>query len=165
MATSGLSKAPQRFSREKALSGLLFVSALFPSISFGQTHPANEPRCTWEGVGAEYRVPPQVLYAIARVESGLNPSAVNRANRNGSIDTGLMQINSVHWSTLSKYSIQPGHLYDSCTNLRVGAWVLANNLVRARGDIWRAIDLYNPGDKTYRYKVYRQLKAINAIAE
>ena len=34
--------------------------------------------------------------AIAKAESGWNPAAVNDKNRNGSIDRGLFQINSVH---------------------------------------------------------------------
>lgn len=34
--------------------------------------------------------------AIARAESGWNPTAINTSNRNGSTDRGLFQINSVH---------------------------------------------------------------------
>jgi len=46
-------------------------------------------------------VPPKqqaIGLAIAEAESGGNPSAVN-VNKNGSIDTGLWQINSVHYSS------------------------------------------------------------------
>jgi hypothetical protein len=38
---------------------------------------------------------PEIMIAIAKAESGMNPQAVNY-NRNGSIDTGLFQVNSVH---------------------------------------------------------------------
>ncbi len=38
---------------------------------------------------------PEIMIAIAKAESGMNPKAVNY-NRNGSIDTGLFQVNSVH---------------------------------------------------------------------
>ena len=38
---------------------------------------------------------PEIMIAIAKAESGMNPQAVNH-NRNGSIDTGLFQVNSVH---------------------------------------------------------------------
>ena len=38
---------------------------------------------------------PEIMIAIAKAESGMNPRAVNY-NRNGSIDTGLFQVNSVH---------------------------------------------------------------------
>ena len=36
------------------------------------------------------------MLAIMAAESGCNPLAVNTANTDGSTDTGLMQINSVH---------------------------------------------------------------------
>ena len=38
---------------------------------------------------------PELMIAIAKAESGLNPYATNK-NRNGSTDTGLFQINSIH---------------------------------------------------------------------
>jgi len=36
------------------------------------------------------------MLAIMAAESGCDPSAVNTANSDGSTDTGLMQINSIH---------------------------------------------------------------------
>ena len=36
------------------------------------------------------------MLAIAQAESGCNPEAVNTSNSDGSTDTGLMQINSIH---------------------------------------------------------------------
>lgn len=39
---------------------------------------------------------PETMIAIAKAESKLNPHAINRANRNGSFDTGIFQINSIH---------------------------------------------------------------------
>ena len=38
---------------------------------------------------------PDVMVAIAKAESGLNPKATN-VNRNGSSDIGLFQVNSIH---------------------------------------------------------------------
>lgn len=37
-----------------------------------------------------------IFMAIAKAESGWNPSALNTSNRNGTTDAGLFQINSVH---------------------------------------------------------------------
>lgn len=39
---------------------------------------------------------PDIMLAIAKAESKLNPHALNRANRNGSVDIGIFQINSIH---------------------------------------------------------------------
>ena len=38
---------------------------------------------------------PEIMIAVAKAESGLNPTATH-TNRNGSTDTGLFQVNSIH---------------------------------------------------------------------
>lgn len=45
------------------------------------------------GFPEEHRV---IMVAIAKAESGWRTDAINTANRNGSVDRGLFQINSVH---------------------------------------------------------------------
>jgi soluble lytic murein transglycosylase-like protein len=44
------------------------------------------------------------LYAIAKVESGMNPHAVGW-NHDGTRDVGLMQINSSHFSELERQGL------------------------------------------------------------
>lgn len=49
---------------------------------------------------------PDIMIAIAKAESGMNPKAVN-VNRNGSTDIGLFQINSVHgYDELSLFDVK-----------------------------------------------------------
>ncbi len=117
-------------------------------------------RACWEEAAARYGVNPYVLYAIAKTESSLNPAAMNRSNKNGSYDIGLMQINSRWLPTLRKYGIDEAQLMDACTNIHVGAWVLAQNM-RRMGNSWQAVGAYNARDPglrmKYAQKVYRNL--------
>ena len=78
---------------------------------------------------ARYRVSSELLYAIARTESALDPQAVGR-NRNGTRDIGLMQINSAWLPTLAAHGIGERDLFDPCTSIHVGAWILAGNVQR-----------------------------------
>jgi soluble lytic murein transglycosylase-like protein len=93
---------------------------------------------------AERGLDARLLRAVARAESNLNPLAVNRTHveRTGTVDIGLLQINSSWLPTLGRYGIQERHLYDACTNARVGAWLLADALAR-HGNTWNAVGSYN----------------------
>lgn len=107
--------------------------------------------------GERYGVDPWLLYSIAKVESELKPSALNK-NRNGTYDLGIMQINTIHRKTLEKYGISQESLWNPQININVGAWVLAGCIQR-NGYTTKALDCYN-GDKTGRYskKVMKMLK-------
>lgn len=92
-----------------------------------------------------YSIPVALLYAIAKVESNFNPSAINQ-NQNGSSDHGLMQINNQWFSDLEKrFGLSRQKVAnDPCTNIHVGAWILANNFSK-NGRIWNSVGAYNAG--------------------
>ncbi|MEZ4598745.1 MAG: lytic transglycosylase domain-containing protein [Syntrophotaleaceae bacterium] len=117
----------------------------------------------FEEAGREYHISPELLWAIAKVESQFDPAAINY-NSNGSYDFGVMQINS-SWARhlgLKRWAA----LGDPCYNVKVGAWVLADCLQRY-GLTEEGIGCYNAMDSgkrsVYAGKVLKALK--QALAE
>ena len=99
---------------------------------------AAEPYC-FDEAGVQYGINPQILRAIAKVESNFNPGAINW-NTNGSYDFGVMQINSSWAPTLGKERWNT--LGDPCSNIKTGASILAG-CMKKYGYTWEAIGCYN----------------------
>ena len=107
---------------------------------FAFASPACRADCF--NAAAKYQhVNPEVLRAIAKVESRDNPHAVNR-NRNGTVDFGLMQINSVHLRELNRYGIHRRDLMNECKNIYTAAWLLRQKMDQ-HGNTWQAIGAYH----------------------
>lgn len=68
-------------------------------------------------------VPPITLLPIMWTESGFHASAVN-VNRNGTVDSGLAQINQTNWSRLG---LTQADTFDPCRSVAAAAAVLAEN--------------------------------------
>jgi soluble lytic murein transglycosylase-like protein len=105
---------------------LIFLAAL---CSCGTVHAF-----CYEEAGAMYGIAPRLLWTISKGESNYNI--------NGSYDFGLMQINSSWASALRKMGISWESLADPCTNVKVGAWVLAQ-CMQDYGYTWTAVGCYN----------------------
>ena len=118
----------------------------------------------FDEAGAMYAIHPDILRAIAKVESNNQVRAINW-NRNGSYDFGVMQINSSWASTIGMERWMT--LGDSCSNIKTGAMILAE-CMKTYGYTWDAIGCYNSRtpDKRDRYArlVYNQLKKIEREA-
>ena len=97
----------------------------------------------WLAAAGAFNLPPGLLYAVAEVESGLNPAAIAHAN-NGTRSVGVMQINSSWFDRLASMGISEMDLSDPCTNIRVGSWILAQGVQRY-GYSWEAIGAYYAG--------------------
>lgn len=93
------------------------------------------------------QVPITWLESIAKVESNFNQNASNK-NTNGSIDIGMMQINSywrpflgaVRWQLVKD---------DACYNVIVGAWVL-DQCIERYGLTWKAVGCYNSPNRDHQ---------------
>ncbi|AZF06747.1 transglycosylase SLT domain-containing protein [Pseudomonas sp. R5-89-07] len=99
----------------------------------------------WDEVARRYDFEPELLQAIAAVESGYRAQAINYANGNDTHDIGLMQINSSHLPRLLKLGITEERLLNEpCLSVEVGASILAG-LVQRFGYNWTAVGSYNVG--------------------
>lgn len=101
--------------------------------------------------GAAHDVPRNLLRAIARVESSLNPAARSPLNSNGTRDYGLMQINS---STAVLMKRDVARLLEADYSIETAALLLAS-IRRELGDrfdtfSWAAA--YNAGSPAIRVR-------------
>ncbi|AVF38208.1 lytic transglycosylase domain-containing protein [Rahnella sp. ERMR1:05] len=120
------------------LTGLMFFSLNAQAFCFNEA-------------GMRYHVAPQLLRAIAEVESGMNPAATgynrDRQGRITSRDYGLMQINSTHIPQLKAMGVirsENDLLTQPCLNVQTGAWILARHL-QVCGLTWQCLGSYNAG--------------------
>ncbi len=91
----------------------------------------------------QYQVSPLLIDAIIKAESNHNPQAIN-INTSGSEDVGLMQINSQWLPQIKPLGYDRNNLFDPCTNIQVGTWILAQE-IRRFGYTWTAVAAYNAG--------------------
>jgi len=116
-------------------------------------------------LAAQYhKVSPWILAAILRHESNLRPGVV-RKNTDGSVDVGIAQVNSVHFSEIGQYGIAPKDLLNPCVNTFVAAWHLSRQFSRY-GQTWYAIGAYHSKQPVYnaRYQalIYNELVDMGA---
>ncbi len=107
----------------------------------------------FDRAGQRYAVSPTLLRAIAKVESNLDPQAYVTLKRSES--RGLMQINSFWYPVLATYGIHADDLWDPCTNIHVGAWILAQEIARY-GNTWTAVGAYYAGAYTASTQARKQ---------
>jgi soluble lytic murein transglycosylase-like protein len=125
---------------------LIFISSSAHSFCF-------------EEAGGMYGIAPEILEAIAQVESNYRHDAVNFSNHNGSYDFGLMQINS-SWHSMLGNDLWM-ELGDPCVNVKVGAWILAQ-CFQQHGYTWKGIGCYNArSEDKQRIYISKIQKAIN----
>lgn len=112
-----------------------------------------------------HRVNPDILKAIARVESRGDGRTVTR-NSNNSMDVGLVGTNSIHFPELIKKGVAPQDLLDECVALYVGAWMYSKKIAR-HGNTWRAIGAYHSETPRFNYRyqvmIYNELVSMRIL--
>jgi len=90
---------------------------------------------------AEQRLPVEILVAILVAEGG-RPGIVSR-NKNGTVDLGPMQVNSIHVPSASSAQHKFSALKnDGCYNVRYGAYRLRAEIDRV-DDFWIGVGNYH----------------------
>ena len=102
--------------------------------------PAARADC-FDEAAAYQHVNPAVLRAIAWQESHGRGDALHR-NANGSLDYGIMQINSIHQSELRRWGIAAEQLMQPCVSVYVAAWHLRKMMLKY-GNNWDAVGAYH----------------------
>jgi hypothetical protein len=112
-------------------------------------------------VSAFYHLPPHVLPSIASVEGGRQ--ALVSANKDGSADLGVMQINTLWIPPLAQHTrqseatIRRRLVYEPCFNIAAAGAIVRIYLNEAKGDLMRAIGNYHShraiANLSYRLKV------------
>ncbi|KVM73919.1 hypothetical protein WJ60_06285 [Burkholderia ubonensis] len=105
-----------------------------------------------------YQLDPDLLRSIAYFESHLNPSAFHR-NENGTVDIGLMQINSVHLPELRKQGIDAKDLTKPQINADVGAAMLREHIDQY-GGTWQSMGEYHSHSPALRDQYARAIHDI-----
>lgn len=104
-----------------------------------------------------YHVPATLILAVLAVENGANGSA--SPNRNGTFDFGPMQINSIWLSQIRLYGYTQHQLqYDPCVNVKVGTWILSQQIATDASSLWRGVGSYHSHsarlNRDYQIKVF-----------
>ena len=116
----------------------LITTVLF--LSTCSSGHSDETGYCFGAAGERFGIEPELLQAISYVESRHKSDALHE-NKNGSLDFGHMQINSLWISKIGKTYIA---LDDPCYCTKIGAWILSGCIERY-GYNSDAISCYNSG--------------------
>ena len=121
-------------------------------------------------VASLYHLPPRVLPAIQGVEGGRQ--GMLHLNADGTLDLGVMQINTRWLQPLSRYTHAPADVVfrrlrdEPCYNIAAAGAILRTYLDETRGDLLRAVGDYHSHtlqlNLAYRLQVLRAASGLFA---
>jgi hypothetical protein len=111
----------------------------------------------------QYHVPAMLIISVLRMENGHVGSA--NVNKNGTVDYGPMQINSIWLPKIQKYGYTQYKIqYDPCANVAVGTWLLSQEIANDR-TLWKGVGDYHSHtyhhNMAYRTKVQKIYTLLN----
>lgn len=109
----------------------------------------------FEKAGRDFGIEASLLKRIATIESSLNANAINQ-NKNGTVDIGLMQINSMHLKRLSRIGVTRQSLLDPEVNVYVAALLLSSH-IRKKGYNLQAIGCYHSANPVFKNQWLKRL--------
>lgn len=123
------------------MKNIAYILILMPVYSMAQNFYSEKPatiECVVEAANKQ-GVPANILLAISSIESGKNGQLVK--NKNGSVDIGHFQINTIHWGpngVFTKHNIKKDDVrWRGCYNAELAAWLLRQSLdEKNRQDFW-----------------------------
>jgi hypothetical protein len=112
-----------------------------------------------------YYVPAPIIISVLNTEGG-EPGMAN-INKNGTVDYGPMQINSIWLSKLELYGYTVQKLqFDACSNVMAGTWILAQNIANSPYP-WQGIGNYHSitldKNAVYQTKVWGHYETLQKI--
>ncbi|MFM0735983.1 lytic transglycosylase domain-containing protein [Paraburkholderia xenovorans] len=128
------------------------VATLIACVALPARADCFDDAATYQHVNAT------VLRALAWQESHNQPDSLH-VNRNGSVDYGVMQINSIHLPELSRYGVDKHTLLEPCNNVYIAAWQLRRQMLKY-GDTWTAIGAYHSETPALRDQYAAQVARI-----
>lgn len=113
------------------------------------------------GAAVKYEIPANIMLAIAEKEGG-KPGQVVR-NSNGTVDIGVMQVNTVYLKELQRYGIDAVDVAaPGCYPYELAAWRIRNHIKNDPGDIWTRASNYHSRTPKYN-QIYRRDLIVKAV--
>lgn len=107
-----------------------------------------------------YHVPATVILSVMKIENGRNGEA--NKNNNGTVDYGVMQINSTWLQSIAPYGYTKHDIqYNACKNVLVGTWILSQRIAEGK-NIWQGIGNYHSHTPVYNISYQKNISAIYA---
>lgn len=145
---------PGRWARFAVATGLVAAS-----LAGGARAEVSVHQCL-DQAAKHYGVDWRIIRSIREVEGGWNGAQLR--NSNGTVDRGVMQINST-WTEradLRATGVTPAAVRNSeCVSYWVGTWIYARELAAANGDVWRAAGNYHSKTPKFHLPYLAKVKA------